>query len=47
MPMLGYIRFADRLSAAFGKVFAWLIVLMTLGTSYEVVVRYLFNAPTP
>lgn len=45
--MLGYIRFADRLSAAFGKAFAWLIVLMTLGTSYEVVVRYLFNAPTP
>lgn len=45
--MLGYIRFADRLSAAFGKAFAWLVVLMTLGTSYEVVVRYLFNAPTP
>lgn len=45
--MLGYIRFADRLSAAFGKTFAWLIILMTLGTSYEVVVRYLFNAPTP
>jgi TRAP-type mannitol/chloroaromatic compound transport system permease small subunit len=42
-----YIRFADSLSAWFGKAFAWLIVLMTFGTSYEVVVRYLFNAPTP
>ena len=45
--MLGFIRFADRLSAWFGKTFGWLIVLMTLGTSYEVVVRYIFNAPTP
>ena len=40
-------RFADRLSAWFGKAFGWLIVLMTLGTCYEVVVRYIFNAPTP
>lgn len=45
--MIGFIRFADRLSAWFGKTFAWLIVLMTLGTSYEVLVRYAFNAPTP
>jgi TRAP-type mannitol/chloroaromatic compound transport system permease small subunit len=45
--MLGYIRFADRLSAWFGKIFGWLILLMTFGVSYEVVVRYLFNAPTP
>ena len=45
--MTAYIRFADPLSAWFGKAFAWLIMLMTLGTSYEVVVRYLFNAPTP
>ncbi|MDZ4093878.1 MAG: TRAP transporter small permease subunit [Paracoccaceae bacterium] len=45
--MIGYIRFADRLSAWFGKSFGWLIVLMTLGTSYEVLVRYAFNAPTP
>jgi len=45
--MLGFIRFADRLSAWFGKMFGWLIVLMTLGTSYEVLVRYVFNAPTP
>ncbi|MDP3960276.1 MAG: TRAP transporter small permease subunit [Pseudorhodobacter sp.] len=45
--MLGYIRFAGRLSSWFGKMFGWLIVLMTLGTSYEVLVRYAFNAPTP
>jgi TRAP-type mannitol/chloroaromatic compound transport system permease small subunit len=45
--VIGYIRFADRLSAWFGKAFGWLIVLMTAGTCYEVVVRYLFNAPTP
>ena len=45
--MLGYIRFADALSAWFGKAFAWLIMLMTFGTAYEVLVRYVFNAPTP
>ena len=45
--MLTYIRFADALSAAFGKAFAWLIILMTFGTSYEVFVRYVLNAPTP
>lgn len=45
--MLRYIKFADSLSAAFGKAFAWLIMLMTFGTSYEVFARYLFNSPTP
>jgi TRAP-type mannitol/chloroaromatic compound transport system permease small subunit len=45
--VIRYIRFADRLSTWFGHAFAWLIVLMTFGTSYEVLVRYLFNAPTP
>lgn len=45
--MVGFIRFADRLSAWFGKTFGWLVILMTLGMSYEVMVRYLFNAPTP
>ena len=44
--MLGYIRFADALSAAFGKAFAWLILLMALGTGYEVFVRYVLNNPT-
>jgi len=45
--MIRYIGFADELSAWFGKVFAWSVVVMTLGVSYEVLVRYLFNAPTP
>jgi TRAP-type mannitol/chloroaromatic compound transport system permease small subunit len=45
--MLGYIRLADDLSAWFGKVFAWCIVVMTFGISYEVFVRYVLNAPTP
>ncbi len=45
--MLSYIRFADQLSAFFGKTFGWLIILMTFGMSYEVMVRYAFNAPTP
>lgn len=45
--MQAYIRFADDLSALFGKVFAWCILVMTFGISYEVVVRYAFRAPTP
>lgn len=44
--MLAYIMFADRLSAWFGKAFAWLILVMALGVGYEVVARYGFNAPT-
>jgi TRAP-type mannitol/chloroaromatic compound transport system permease small subunit len=45
--MLGFIRFADQLSAWFGKSFGWLIILMTFGVSYEVFVRYVLNTPTP
>lgn len=45
--MIRYIAIADSLSAWFGKAFAWLIVLMTFGTSYEVFVRYVLNSPTP
>lgn len=44
--MVGFISFADRLSAWFGKAFGWLIILMTLGMSYEVFVRYVLNRPT-
>ena len=44
--MVAFIRFADSLSAAFGKTFGWLIMLMTFGTSYEVFVRYVLNRPT-
>lgn len=45
--MQSYIWFADKLSAWFGKVFAWCVIIMTFGVGYEVVVRYLFRAPTP
>ncbi len=45
--MEAYIKFADRLSAWFGKAFAWCIMGMTLGVGYEVIVRYVFRAPTP
>ncbi|WP_322895864.1 MULTISPECIES: TRAP transporter small permease subunit [unclassified Yoonia] len=45
--MISYIRFADALSGWFGKMFAWLIILMTAGTSYEVFMRYVMNKPTP
>ena len=45
--MLGFITFADKLSSWYGKAFGWLIILMTFGMSYEVLVRYVFNSPTP
>jgi TRAP-type mannitol/chloroaromatic compound transport system permease small subunit len=45
--MIRYIEFADKLSGFFGKSFGWLIIMMTIGMSYEVFVRYLFNRPTP
>ena len=41
-----YIHFADGLSTWFGKAFAWLIMLMIIGISYEVFVRYALGAPT-
>ncbi|CTQ33092.1 TRAP transporter small permease subunit [Jannaschia rubra] len=44
--MLRYIQFADAVSAWFGKTFAWLIILMSVGTGYEVFVRYVLNSPT-
>ncbi|QFU09987.1 Tripartite ATP-independent periplasmic transporters, DctQ component [Rhodobacteraceae bacterium THAF1] len=44
--MISYIRFADSVSAWFGKAFAWLIIFMSVGTGYEVFVRYVLNKPT-
>jgi len=35
-----------RLSAGVGKAFAWCILILTLGVTYEVVMRKLFRAPT-
>jgi hypothetical protein len=36
----------DLLSMWVGKSFGWLILVLTLGTSYEVFVRYILVAPT-
>lgn len=44
--MLYAILFIDKISAWFGKAFAWLIVVMTLGVSYEVFMRYAMANPT-
>lgn len=45
--MIRYIEFADKLSGYFGKAFAWLIIMMTFGMSFEVFMRYFLNKPTP
>lgn len=36
----------DQLSKSVGHAFAWCIVILTLGTCYEVFVRYVLNDPT-
>ena len=36
----------DQLSRSVGHAFAWCIVILTLGTCYEVFVRYVLNNPT-
>ncbi len=36
----------DYLSRTVGHTFAWCIIILTLGTSYEVFVRYALNNPT-
>jgi TRAP-type mannitol/chloroaromatic compound transport system permease small subunit len=44
--MRNLLHFVDSLSTWVGKSFAWLILVLTLGVSYEVFVRYLLRAPT-
>lgn len=41
-----FVYAVDQLSKTVGHAFAWLIVILTLGTGYEVFVRYLLNDPT-
>jgi len=41
-----FLLFIDTLSMWTGKAFAWLILVLTLGVSYEVFVRYVLGAPT-
>jgi len=36
----------DQLSKSVGHAFAWCIVVLTVGTTYEVFVRYVLNDPT-
>lgn len=44
--MLRFIYGVDQLNKTVGHAFAWCIVILMIGTSYEVFVRYLLNAPT-
>ena len=44
--MTKFLFFIDSLSTWVGKAFAWLILVLTLGISYEVFVRYALRAPT-
>ncbi|MDH3443124.1 MAG: TRAP transporter small permease subunit [Deltaproteobacteria bacterium] len=44
--MTRFLFFIDSLSSWVGKSFAWLILVLTFGVSYEVFVRYVLGAPT-
>jgi TRAP-type mannitol/chloroaromatic compound transport system permease small subunit len=44
--MTRFLFFIDSLSTWVGKSFAWLILVLTFGVSYEVFVRYVLRAPT-
>jgi TRAP-type mannitol/chloroaromatic compound transport system permease small subunit len=44
--MTRFLYFIDSLSTWVGKAFAWLILVLTFGISYEVFVRYVLRAPT-
>lgn len=41
-----FVEFVDQLNTWIGKAFAWCILILTFGTSYEVVMRYVFRNPT-
>ena len=41
-----FIYAVDLLSRTVGHAFAWCLMILTFGTSYEVFVRYVLNAPT-
>src|SRR5687767_6831406 len=41
-----FIYAIDQLSKTVGHMFAWCLIILTLGTSYEVFVRYALNEPT-
>ena len=43
---MAFILFVDKVTAWAGKAFAWCILIMTFGVSYEVFVRYVLRDPT-
>ena len=45
-PLALLARRLDRIAIGSGRLAAWLIVPMVLSLCYEVVSRYVFNAPT-
>ena len=44
--MTKIIRVIDSISAWSGKIVCWLVLIFTIVLGYEVVMRYVFNAPT-
>ena len=42
----GYIKAADTISEWSAKTTSWLVLFLTLMTGYEIIMRYVFNAPT-
>ena len=46
MGLESFLFFLERLSAGVGKAFGWCIMIMTMGTCYEVFMRYVLRAPT-
>jgi TRAP-type mannitol/chloroaromatic compound transport system permease small subunit len=46
MKLQSFILIIDRFSTAVGKSFAWYIIILTFGESYEVFVRYILDDPT-
>jgi len=44
--ILKTIRIIDSISEWSGRVFCWMVIPLMLGLSYEVIARYVFDAPT-
>jgi TRAP-type mannitol/chloroaromatic compound transport system permease small subunit len=44
--LLGLVAVVDAVSEWSGRLFSWIIIPLMLGTTYEVIARYAFNAPT-
>ena len=44
--MLALLRFLDRMTGTTGAMVAWLVIPLIFASCYEVVSRYVFDAPT-